>query len=308
MKLPRKPRKPKDRGAALVLVLWGSVVMAIIAAAAARQANTSAVVVNAGSEMSRARVLADAGIRTGWSAFADGTIDDFSAIWGCREGADLMLVRLRPESARVDINMASEGMLKALYRAGGASEQAAESLAAATLEYRFFGEGTEDSGAQVVEGTTRIPEGTLRRGPFQTIEELGYLPGMDAALFRAIADDISVSGRAVDIDLKHASPLVKQAFEAAAREDAGSVAQETAATTDMTTFEASLLNVRSIAVMGSGAVFVRDSVIEGPFDREGTPTIMRVVQGNLRADEVLPDGADAPACVQGFKVLRRLDE
>jgi general secretion pathway protein K len=219
-----------------------------------------------------------------------------------------MLVRLRPESARIDINMASEGLLAALYRTAGASQQVAESLAAATLEYRQFGEGDEDNGAQVVEGTARIPEGTFRRGPFQTIEELGYLPGMDAALFRAIADDISVHGRSVDIDVQHASPLVRQAFDAAAREDAGSVAQEAASTSVVPSFEASLLNVRSVAVTGSGAVYVRDAVVEGPFDAEGVPTILRVVQGSLRPDERLPDGANAPSCVQGFRVLERLDQ
>ena len=306
MKQPRRPREPRDRGAALVLVLWGSVVMAIIAAAAMRQAYTAAVVVNAGSELVRTRALADGGIRAAWSSYADGRIDDFNALWGCRAGDDLLLVRVQPEIARVDINMASEEMLKALYYAAGLDEQAAANLAAATIDYRNFAAGDEDSGAQVVEGTARIPQGTFRRGPFQTIEELGYLPGMDAALFRALADDITVEGRSSDVALDDASPLVKRAFEAASRQDVGSVAQAAPPPSGEPAFEGSLMHVRSIAVTAGGGVFVREGVVEGPFDREGTPTLLRLVQGSLHADERLPNVGAAPSCAQGFALVQRL--
>jgi general secretion pathway protein K len=307
MKRLRQPRKPKDRGAALVLVLWGSVVMAIIAAAAARQAYTSAVVVNAGSELVRTRALADGGIRAAWSAYADGQINDHTALWGCRAGDDVLLVRVQPEIARVDINMASEEMLAALYNAAGLDEQPAGDLAAATIDYRNFGDGAEDSGAQVVQGTARIPDGTFRRGPFQTIEELGYLPGMDAALFRALADDITVEGRSSDVDLDNASLLVKRAFEAAARRDVGSVARAAPRLSGEPAFEGSLMHVRSIAMTAAGGVFVREGVVEGPFDREGTPTLLRLVQGSLNKDERLPAVGDAPSCAEGFVLVQRLD-
>lgn len=308
MKRSRHPREPKDRGAALVLVLWGSVVMAIIAAAAARQAYTSAVVVNAGSEQVRTRALADGGVRAAWSAYADGRIDDFNALWGCRASDDGLLVRVQPENARIDINMASEEMLAALYSAAGLDEQAANDLAGATIEYRNFGDGAEDSGAQIVEGTARIPEGTFRRGPFQTIEELGYLPGMDAALFRALADDITVEGRSSDVDLDNASPLVKRAFEAAARRDVGSVARAAPPPSGEPVFEGSLMHVRAIAVTAAGGVFVREGVVEGPFDRESTPTLLRLVQGSLHADEQLPVLRAAPSCAEGFDLVQRFGD
>ena len=297
---------PKDRGAALVLVLWGSVVMAIIAAAAARQAYTSAVVVNAGSELVRTRALADGGIRAAWSAYADGKINDFNALWACRAGDDVLFVRVQPEVARVDINMASEEMLAALYNAAGLDEQASNDLAAATIDYRNFGEGAEDSGVQVVEGTARIPEGTFRRGPFQTIEELGYLPGMDAALFRALYDDVTVDGRSSDVDVDNASPLVRRAFEAASRRNTGSVARATPLPSGPPAFEGSLMHVRAIAQTVAGGVFVREGVVEGPFDREGTPKLLRLVQSSLHADEQMPVVSGAPSCAEGFVSVQRL--
>lgn len=304
---PKTRGKPKDRGAALVLVLWGSVVMSIIAAAAARQATTAAVVVNAGAELTRARALADGGVRAGWSAYADGRIDDFNALWGCRAGEDLLLVRVRPESARVDINQATEIMLASLYRAAGASEQASGDLAAATIDYRNFGGSEEGSGDQTgAAPPRRTPEGTFQRGPFQNIEELGYLPGMDSDLFRAIADDITTEGRSADIDVDNASPLVKRAFEMATRRDADAAsATPTPSTKNKPTFEGSLMHVRAIAVSASGGVFVREGVIEGPFDSEGVPKLLRLVQGSLHANEQLPSVGQAPSCAESFAAIQR---
>ena len=313
MKRSRQPRKAKaskskDGGAALVLVLWGSVVMALIAAAAARQAYTSAVVVNAGSELVRMRALADGGMRAGWSAYADGRIDDFNALWACRAGEDVLLVQVQPERTRVDINMASEEMLAALYNGAGLSEQAAEDLATATIDYRNFAGGTGDSTAPIAEGAPHTPEGTFQRGPFQTIEELGYLPGMDAALFRAIADDVTVDGHSSEVHLDGASRLVKRAFEAAMRRNVESVSQAAPPPAGKPAFEGSLMHVRSIAVTAANGVFVREGVVEGPFDREGAPKLLRLTQGRLHADEQLPKVGAAPSCGEGFVLVQRLAE
>ena len=63
------------------------------------------------------------------------------------------------------------------------------------------------------------------------------------------------------------------------------------------------MDVRAIGVTRSGAVFVREGVVEGPLDSVGTPKMLRLVQGRLAEGEVLPDGRGAPACAQGFAVV-----
>lgn len=329
MKTPRRPRKPKDirkpkdGGAALVMVLWGAVVMSIIAAAAAQQATTSAVVVNAGAELTRARALADGGVRAGWSAFAEGQIDSFSDTWACRHGEDTLLVQLRPETARIDINVASVELLTALFAAAGADRRAAAEMAEGVVAYRQFGESSEDDGGgNEVEGEAeeaapqQLTAGQFLRGPFQTIEELGYVPGIDVGMFRAIADDVSVHSRTTDISLPFASANVREAVEEVRRTEGLMVGASAGATisqdgVDLTTepqlppFEGSLLNVRAIGVTGFGAVFVRDAVVEGPIDSDGRPLLLRYVQGRLRDGEVLPDARGAQACAQGFTAIRR---
>ncbi len=134
------------------------------------------------------------------------------------------------------------------------------------------------------------------------------LPGMDAALFRALADDITVEARSSDIDLDNASPMVKRAFEAAAQRDVGSVTRAAPPPSGEPAFEGSLMHVRAIAVTAASGVFVREGVVEGPFDRQGTPTVLRLVQGSLRADELLPTVGAAPSCAEGFVLVQRLAE
>lgn len=304
MKLPRSRRKPKDQGAALVLVLWGAVVMSIIAAAAAKQASTTAITVNATAELTRARALADGGVRAGWTAFADQRIDDPGMVWGCRSGDDTLLVRLRPETSRIDINLAEPELLAALFEAAGADRAAAERIAVAAVEYRSFGEApSEDTGEAPVEAVEigTPPPGGFLRGPFQSIEELGYLPGMDTTLFRAIAGDVTVDSKTTDIDTRYASRLVRTAMEQVGLP----VEPQDDADTEAAGFEGSLMDVRAIGVTASGVVFVREAVVEGPIDSDGAPRIARLAQGRLGVDEILPDGRGAPQCTQGFAALGR---
>jgi hypothetical protein len=317
---PKRASSPKDRGAALVMVLWGAVVMSIIAAAAARQASTSAVMVNAGAELTRARALADGGVRLGWSTFADGRIGNFADTWACRSGEDALLVQLRPETARIDINIASQDLLAALFAAAGASRQSAQQMALAAIAYRTSGED-DDEGNAIEPGGGEQPAvalkpGEFQRGPFQTVEELGYLPGMDVNLFRAIADDVSVHSRSSDIDRRFASANVRKAADEVAQTQglmpgaspgatSGQPDDGAALATPPPAFEGSLLNVRSIAVTRSGAVFVRDAVIEGPIDSNGQPLMLRFVQGRIRPGEILPDAGSAQPCGQGFTAIRR---
>lgn len=307
MKLPRSRRKPKDQGAALVLVLWGAVVMSIIAAAAAKQASTTAITVNATAELTRARALADGGVRAGWTAFADNRINDVGMMWACHSGDDLLLVRLRPETSRIDVNLAEPELLAALFEAAGADRAAAERIAVAAVEYRTFGDApSEESAAETGEEPVEMgktPPGTFMRGPFQSIEELGYLPGMDTTLFRAIADDITVHAKTTDIDTRYASALVRTAMKQAGLQVAPEASEADA---EQAGFEGSLMDLRAIGVTASGVVFVRDATIEGPIDSDGAPSIVRLAQGRLDDSEVLPDGRGAPACTQGFAAMGRV--
>lgn len=302
MKGLRRSRPARDKGAALIMVLWGAVVMSIIAAAAARQATSTSIVVNAGAELTRARALADGGVRSGWTAFADGRVQ-LDKAWTCRSGQDVLFVKIRPETSRVDINVASEEMLSALYEVAGADAVAAQALAAATIAYRSHGEiETNEIERPVEELADTPPSLTPEPGAFEAVEELGYVPGMTAGIYRVIAADVTVHSRALDVDRRYASDIVIRALDRAIQRDGQEVAAE--ADGPAPSFEGSLMNVRAVGVTASGAVFVRDAVVEGPLDGGGTPRIVRMVQGRLGEGEILPDVPGAPPCTQGFAAIR----
>ncbi len=301
---PPKDRAPKDKGAALIMVLWGAVVMSIIAAAAARQATSTAVVVNAGAELTRARALADGGVRSGWTAFADGRINDFTKFWTCRSGEDVLFVRVRPETSRIDINVASGELLTALYEVVGLDAVAAERLGSATVSYRSYGEVDDEGIAAPTEDLIEDQELELPTpGPFETIEEIGYVPGMTAGVYRAISGDITVHSRALDVDRRYASELVVRALDRAMRQSGTDIAAEVDGSA-VSSFEGSLMNVRAVAVTASGAVYVRQAVVEGPIDSVAAPRIVRMVQGRLDEGEALPDIPGAQPCMQGFTPTR----
>ena len=56
------------------------------------------------------------------------------------------------------------------------------------------------------------------------------------------------------------------------------------------------MSVRVVGVTNNNAVFVREAVVEGPFQPGGTPRIVRFAQGRLGEGEIAPDPQNAPDC------------
>lgn len=300
----RRPHRRRDRGAALVLVLWGTVVMSIVAAAATREAALSAATVNAGAELTQARSLADGGIRAGWTAFSNGAIDPETGSWSCRTAEGAMFVTVRTERSKADLNGASEQMLAALFRAAGADLDEARRLAALITDYRDEDEDARPYGAEAGDYVALGLSWRPRNGAFETIEELAYLPGMSTALYRAMLPNVTVHTRASDIEPQFASPVMRAALADYERQLAGALTEdvderppptETVAD-EATVFEGSMMSVRAVAVTNSGAVFVREAVVQGPSQSDGTPLLLRFAQGRLEAEEPIPNPQDTQVC------------
>lgn len=300
----RRPDRRRDRGAALVLVLWGTVVMSIVAAAATREAALSAATVNAGAELAQARSLADGGIRAGWTAFSNGAIDPETGNWSCRTAEGGMFVTVRPERRKADLNGASEQMLAALFRAAGADLNEARRLAALTTDYRDEDGDARPYGAEAGDYATLGLAWRPRNATFQTIEELAYLPGMRTALYRAILPNVTVHTRASDIEPRFATPIMRAALADYERQLAGVLTEDLgerpppteAVADEAIVFEGSMMSVRVVAVTNNGAVFVREAVVQGPSQSDGTPLLLRFVQGRLDEGEPIPDPQDAQVC------------
>lgn len=215
-----------------------------------------------------------------------------------------MFVTVRPERSKADLNGASEQMLAALFRAAGAEPDEARRLAALTTDYRDEDEDARPYGAEAGDYAALGLPWRPRNAAFETIAELAYLPGMSAALYRAMLPNVTVDTRASDIEPRFASPVMRAALADYERQLAGVLTEDVderpppfeSGADAAIVFEGSMMSVRVVAVTNSGVVFVREAVVQGPSQSDGAPLLLRFVQGRLEAEEPIPDPQDAQVC------------
>ena len=200
----------RQRGVALVLVLWASVLLVIVASTFIVERRTEAMVVANSVSMSRAEGAADAGVyRAIFDAYrSDGSPD----IWG-RDGAwhpwsfDGIPVRveMRDESAKIDINTASDALLRGLFVSAGLTDDEAGALLDAVLDWRDADSLKRLHGAEEDDYKAAGLPWRPANAPFQAIEELQLVLGMRPELYRRIAPSITVYSRQTGVNPQIAS-------------------------------------------------------------------------------------------------------
>lgn len=183
-----------QRGAALLLVLWATVLLAalLVGVAAASRSQSEAALY--GSERVRAELAAEAGLahavaglrepglRDQWVPDGRPYVFDF--------GGARVTVRVVDASGMLDLNASPPDLLRGLFEAAGADRTRADGLANAIADWRG---GTPQgmAAAGIASAATGQPH-----GPFRSIDQLARLPGMDAALYAKVEPALTVfSGR-----------------------------------------------------------------------------------------------------------------
>ena len=190
----------KQRGMALLLVLWGCTLLAILLGGYAMMARTEALQAHYEDNQTRAHYSAPAGLmrainglqdpQTTQRWVADGRVYPFAYA-----GASVA-VSIIDESGKIDINSASAPVLEQLFRVGGATAERAHALAQAVMDWRSFGLGSEQQQTQTHAYTAAGLDYGPRHGPFASIEELQLVLGMDPLLYRTLAPVLTIwSGR-----------------------------------------------------------------------------------------------------------------
>jgi general secretion pathway protein K len=193
---------PRQRGTALLLVLWVTVLLAalLIGVAAASRSQSQAALY--GAERVRAELAAEAGLahavaglrapdlRDQW--VPDGRPYDFEF------GGAKVRVQVVDVSGLVDLNAASPDLLGDLFAAAGVDRARADQFANTLAAWRG------DSPRQPLPART---DAAQPHGPFRAIEQLARLPGMTTDLFAKVEQAVTVfSGRNFP-DASYASPL-----------------------------------------------------------------------------------------------------
>jgi general secretion pathway protein K len=186
-----------QRGVALVLVMWVAILLTVIASAFIVERRTEAMVISNSISMARAEAIADAGVqRAIFELYRNDNSPDAWKRDGTRYAMELdgvpVSVEIRDESAKIDINTATEPLLRGLLVSSGLPDDEATRVLDAILDWRDPDDLKRPNGAEEPEYKAAGLSYKPANGPFQAIEELQLVLGMRPELYRRMAPSITV--------------------------------------------------------------------------------------------------------------------
>jgi general secretion pathway protein K len=225
-RLPQAWRR--QSGIALVLALWLTVLLTVLASGFAFSMRSEALATRNAVSLARARALADGAVeRTAFELsrpqIANAwTTDGQAHRWN--DGDATIVASAVDEAARIDMNTAPDVLLKSLLVTdAGLDEATAGSLVDAIDDWRDADELRRPNGAEAPEYKAANLKYGPANAPFETIEEVGRVLGMTAPIFRRIAPLVTVyshqqginpqtAGRDVLMALPNATPEAVDAY------------------------------------------------------------------------------------------------
>lgn len=267
-----------QQGVALVLVMWVAVLLAVIASSFIVERHSEQLVIHNSISMARAEAIADAGVqRAVWELYRtdnapeawkrDGTVQSWSF-----DGVPVK-VEIRDESAKIDINTASDALLLGLFVSIGMADEDAAKVVDAILDWRDADSFKRPNGAEAPEYAAAGLAYKPANAPFQAIEELQLVLGLRPDIYRRIAPMVTVYSRQNGVNPQLASRDVLLAIPGvtvdavdqyiALREAARSQNQPLPPFPEAGAYTASytmVASVRSEARLDDGTVFAREAV------------------------------------------------
>ena len=195
--------RTRERGAILVLVIWITTLLALMIASFATAVQSDSRAVIARRDLDRADALAEAGIARAALGLLDesefGWLADGRAYVFTFDGVEMTL-RLLDENGRLDLNLATRGMLEALIESRGLPRSESAPLVSAILDWRDSDDAREALGAEDPQyAGAGLPQGAGDR-PFLHLSELSLVFGMTPELYRDLAPFLTVQGSASGIN------------------------------------------------------------------------------------------------------------
>lgn len=191
----------RSKGFALLAVLWGTVLLGLLAANLATTSRTEARLSRNLAAQAQATAALDGAVRltmaellaTPSAIRRDGTPRTVTV------AGIPVTVAATDAGGLVDLNAATPVLLAALFRAAGADAARAARLADAVADWRDTDGILHPQGAEAAEyAAARLPPPANRR--FETVAELRRVLGLDDALYARAARLATVQGRQPGID------------------------------------------------------------------------------------------------------------
>lgn len=289
-----------QRGVALVLVLWVISLLAVIAGNFAYSMRAEAQIARNLVSAAQARALAEGGIHRAWYELTRPTTDTLR--WqpdGLQREMQLsgasVRVTIQDESGKIDLNTASDDLLKGVLQSSGLPEDASAALADAIADWRDSDKLRRPRGAEAEEyrtaGKSYVPTNAL----FETVDEVQRVLGMTPELFRMLKSVLTVHSKLAGINTATAareallaipgvsSAMVDQFLAARALALANGAKVPAFAAAGSYAAGASgvqTYSIRSVATMEDGSTYVREAVARITPDPRHPILVLAWVEGD----------------------------
>jgi general secretion pathway protein K len=200
------------RGFALLLVLWGLILLGLIAASFLRETRVGTTLARNVVENAKAEALAEAGVRRAILGLLDA---DPATAWRAdgrpyrfELGDGTIQIQIQDERGKIDLNHAPPAMLATLFQETGSDPEAARRLADAILDYADRDNDRRPAGAEDDDYASTGLKNGAKDAPFERKEELLNVLGMNRAIYEAIAPDVTIHSGQSEVNPSTAPDLV----------------------------------------------------------------------------------------------------
>ncbi len=308
-----------QRGIALVLVLWLTVMLTVIAGGFAYGMRNEALAARNAISWAQARSLADGAVyRTAfellrpkvspdvWSA--DGSVH----AWDDDTGARIEVSAI-DESGKIDLNTAPDTLLKGLLQtAGGLDADTAARFVDVIGDWKDTDDLRRPNGAEAPEYQAAGLPYKPTNGFFESVAELQRVLGMTPALYARLSESLTVRSRMAVVNPTYASRAVLLAVPGATpevvdtylaqRRDASAAKQTPPPfpVAGMTNVAANLWRIRAEVTMPDGVSFIREAVVRPSPDRRRILMMLEWQDGTRRTLS-LPADEQRNAMINGTR-------
>lgn len=278
MKEFRTASRHRQRGIALLMVLWVLILLGLVAASFLRETRLGTNLARNITENAKAEALAEAGIQramvglldpdpaTRWRT--DGTRYEFAF------GDGMVVVRIESEGGKVDLNNAPAPILLALLEGAGVDSERAHALADAIHDFRDVDHERRAAGAEDPDYVAAGLEAGSKDAPFDDTEELMQVLGMTREIHAALSPHVTIYSRRSSIDLLTAPEVVLRAIANLKPEQLAAILADRANGARLDRGQADVVTVRAQAVTRGGGTFIREAVLRQSTEPEQPFTIV----------------------------------
>lgn len=288
---PHDLRTTSGQGFALVAVVFVTALMALLAVGLTVAVRSHLRLTASTLRAAKAEAAADSGVQLAVlslvASSGAGSLRRF-AINGqpspCRlPDGSVVVLRIEDSSGRVSLNLAGERLLMALFIGTGASFDEASRAVDLIIDYRDPDSVRRPNGAEAPEYLAAGWAGP-KNAPFDTVEELGRVLGLNGAVWAAAAPYLTVHSQTAGLALRSVSPalthiLLRGMEKLPARPGAGSNPADALPTEFLTGSPERVFHVSSEARLADGSVFVRQAVLELQSTRSSVPAFKNWSRG-----------------------------